>query len=634
MYYAYSDHPEGFGEWFNHKGVPMTWPLVNSDEIKVFEPGDYITHEQPNSVYIVRDFDWTVTARGDIHIISLVQTNNSASEAEEFGFADVPKEKVYIHSYKPAGADEFIIDTDFVGATSIYTSGNNVYVIGLNNGKPYVEVATGGTNTFSRVYEQTDGPTFAHGTIYIEQGKVYYYLMERGDGNALPLHLQVIDLDIPKVEVAFEQSEMTLIEGYSNVTIEATPSVQDDERSVESVSLYINDDLISTLDTAPFAWSQSDAKLQTLSIGTYTLKAVVTDDLGEQSEAILTLNVVDGTPSVEFVESSTTLLVGYSTLNIEVNASTPDSSRSISEISLYLNDELVSVDETAPYSWSEEQTGLSNLGEGSYTLKAIVTDSQGEIAESTASLSIINPMPSVSFVQDGYQVMEGYNSFSLRVDASTPVETRSISQVELYVNDNLIRAESVAPYEWGHNDDLSDELLNFPVGTHIMKAIATDSEGLSVEVTTNLVVQEAIVAPVVTFSDGPQTIEEEYNQLSIAVDASSPMTTRTIAHVTLYVNDAEVSQLSSAPYQWTNTMAVLAALPVGTHDVKAVATDSQDLTSEATMQIVVTAKPPAPAPAPTPTPPSSDTSGGSSGGSLPPLLLLLMSMIILVRRFR
>lgn len=187
VYYAYSDHPEGFGNWKNHRGEPMTWPLINSDEIKVFEPGDYISHTEENSVYIVGSFDWTVTAKGDIHIISKVRSSDTRR-------ADY--QEVYIHSYKPAGAEDFIISTDFTGASQIYTAGDNVYIVGLNNGRPYVEKAKGGTNDFVRVYEATTGPVFDHGTLYIKDGKVYYYLMERKSGNSMPLYLQIINLDL------------------------------------------------------------------------------------------------------------------------------------------------------------------------------------------------------------------------------------------------------------------------------------------------------------------------------------------------------------------------------------------------------------------------------------------------------
>lgn len=188
VYYAYSDHPEGFGDWKNHRGEAMTFPLVNSDEIKVFEPGIFIDHTEPSSVHIVRNFDWTVTERGDIHIISFLRSTDTKRPDYQ---------EVSIHSYKPAGADEFIITTDFFGATSIYTSGDSIYIIGLDNGYPYIEKATGGTNDFERVYDAKRNIRFNHGTVHIQDGKVYYYLMEAPKGKlktTQALHLQIIDL--------------------------------------------------------------------------------------------------------------------------------------------------------------------------------------------------------------------------------------------------------------------------------------------------------------------------------------------------------------------------------------------------------------------------------------------------------
>ncbi|MCC5453382.1 BNR repeat-containing protein [Rheinheimera sp. UJ51] len=187
VYYAYSDHPQGFGDWKDHKGKSITWPLIDSDEIKIFEPGDYISHKEANSVYIVRNFDWTVTENGDIHMISSVcSTDRNRPDYEE----------VHLHSYKPAGAEDFIISSDFAGASQVYTAGDNVYIVGLSGGRPYVERAKGGTNDFFRVYQATEGPVFDHGTLYIKDGKVYYFLMERKTGNAMPLYLQIIDLDL------------------------------------------------------------------------------------------------------------------------------------------------------------------------------------------------------------------------------------------------------------------------------------------------------------------------------------------------------------------------------------------------------------------------------------------------------
>jgi hypothetical protein len=152
------------------------------------EPGDFVETTQENQVHIVGGFDWTVTANEDVHIISQVSDREN----------NVTKN---LHTYKPSGASEFITSEDFSGAEAIYTSGNSVFIIGLTSSKRvFVEKAEGGTNNFTRVYEATSGKTFDHGVVYINDGKVYYYLMENKTGSAQPLYLQIINLDIADVD--------------------------------------------------------------------------------------------------------------------------------------------------------------------------------------------------------------------------------------------------------------------------------------------------------------------------------------------------------------------------------------------------------------------------------------------------
>lgn len=288
VYYAYSNHPEGFGQWKNHKGEPMTWPLVNSDEIKVFEPGDYINgHQDANSVYIVGGFDWTVTAQGDIHMISKVRSSNRNR---------VNYQEVMLHSYKPAGADEFIISSEFSGAEAIYTAGDNIYIIGLNNGRPYVEKAQGGTNDFVRVYEDTGNTRFNHGTIEIEDGKVYYYLMERGSGTALPLHLQIIDLDLSvenQPDVAFPSSSREVDEGYQELSFIVNAVSPVAGRTIDKVDLFVDGNFIRTDSAAPFVWGHQNKpqELLGLSVGNHTFTAIATDSAGNEGQGTMALTV-------------------------------------------------------------------------------------------------------------------------------------------------------------------------------------------------------------------------------------------------------------------------------------------------------------------------------------------------------
>ncbi len=184
FYYAYSDHPDGAEQWRTHDDMPIDIPLIDSDEIKIYEPGNLVPTTAKNQVYIVGGFDWTTTARGDVHFIGKVRDTEN----------DI---RVNVHTYKPADSSAFITSTNFSGADELYTSGDYVYIIGLKNGRPYIEQALGGTNDFTQIYAQSGGRQFRHGNVYIHEGKLYYYLMEKRSGSAQPVYLQIIDLDLP-----------------------------------------------------------------------------------------------------------------------------------------------------------------------------------------------------------------------------------------------------------------------------------------------------------------------------------------------------------------------------------------------------------------------------------------------------
>ena len=239
-------------------------------------------------------------------------------------------EEVYIHSYKPAGADEFIISTDFTGASEIYTSGDNVYIVGLEGGRPYVEKAQGGTNNFVRVYKATDGPVFDHGTLYIKDGKVYYYLMERTSGNAMPLYLQIIDLDLESDAnaplVSFPSPSLTVEQGFEKLSLNISAESPVEGRFIQSVSLYINDELVRTDDSMPYLFGHGSKPHETgamgwldthepnpspLPAGTHIFKAVAVDSEGDSAIATMVLNVNSNAPIVSFPQESLEVDEGF-----------------------------------------------------------------------------------------------------------------------------------------------------------------------------------------------------------------------------------------------------------------------------------------------------------------------------------
>ncbi len=98
-----------------------------------------------------------------------------------------------------------------------------------------------------------------------------------------------------------------------------------------------------------------------------------------------------------------------------------------------------------------------------------------------------NQVPIVSFTQPS-----GSNvSANLGVVVEASDSDGAISQVQLFINNSLVRPEGGAPYEWGtaNSSQADNALLNLVPGSYELRAVATDNEGASKTVTRTVTVQ-------------------------------------------------------------------------------------------------------------------------------------------------
>ncbi|WP_397445768.1 BNR-4 repeat-containing protein [Polaribacter sp. R77954] len=322
FYYAYSDDPSGLTEWKNHKGTGFTRPLAVSETIKIAEPGDLVATTETNKVYMVSGFDWTVTDNDDVHFIGRVKDNSTTSNT-----AGQTKQ---VHTYKPSGTSEFITSTDFSGAEAIYASGDNVYLIGLNSsGRPYIESAPGGTNLFTRVYEQTSGKRFRKGQVYIADGKLYYYLLENNSSDnddTQPTYLQIIDLNIVTGPQPFAINLVTPTDNQTfwedeNIQLYATATA--DEGEITKVEFLINNVVWQEDTTKPYLldWTP-DAN------GTYQIKAVAYKTGGES------VSTTEITIEVKEIDKSDLTIDTYRLRNVATGKFLTDSGESAIPVSM------------------------------------------------------------------------------------------------------------------------------------------------------------------------------------------------------------------------------------------------------------------------------------------------------------
>jgi hypothetical protein len=181
IYYAYSNDPKGVEQWKDANGKDISIPLSKSELIQIAEPGDWAKTKKKDHVSIVHGFDFTVTDKGDEHFISQVT---------DLEFDEV----INLHTFRKAGNTEFTTMQYDLGG-QLYASGDDVFLIGLQDGRVNIAKAKGGTSEFTRVYQHSEGLMFDKGALYVSNGKAYYYLKQAtGEGDTRALYLQVFEL--------------------------------------------------------------------------------------------------------------------------------------------------------------------------------------------------------------------------------------------------------------------------------------------------------------------------------------------------------------------------------------------------------------------------------------------------------
>ncbi|SEM04897.1 Por secretion system C-terminal sorting domain-containing protein [Aquimarina amphilecti] len=367
FYYGYSNDQSGRSQWKDHSGSSVSIPFANADLLKVYEPGNLVSATGKDEVYIVQGFDWTVTDRGDVHIIGKVRdTKNNVTKN--------------VHTYKPAGSSSFITSTNFSGGDQLYTYDNNIYIIGINNNRVYVEKADGGKNNFTRIYAPTNGKKFRHGVPYINDGKLYYYLMEKKSGDKQPLYLQIIDLGIKNEEnkpptVSLTNPAQDNQEFILGETVALGANASDPDGNLDYVNFKINGSFFRQDQDSPFnvTWTPTTA-------GTYVIGAKAFDKDGLSIEVSRTVIVKEETsnqlPTVSLTNPSQNnqeFILGE-TVALGANASDPDGN--LNYVNFKVNGSFFKQDRDRPFNvtWTPTVSGTYTIGAKAFDKEGLSTE--------------------------------------------------------------------------------------------------------------------------------------------------------------------------------------------------------------------------------------------------------------------
>jgi len=256
---------------------------------------------------------------------------------------------------------------------------------------------------------------------------------------------------------------------------------------ISNVILYLNGVALHQENLAPYDWT--DASLQTLAAGTYTLKAVATSISGQVSEKSVSIIVkakVNQVPTVALTAPANNSAY-TSPASIALAATASDVDGSIASVQFYNGTTLIGTSVASPYAYA-----WTNVAAGTYMITAVATDNSGAKTTSgmvTVIVSAPVEQPVLTFINlpASNTITQG-DTLGMHVDAT---HSTGISNVILYLNGVALHQENLAPYDW---TDAS--LQTLAAGTYTLKAVATSISGQVAEKSVMITVKAVVVGPV------------------------------------------------------------------------------------------------------------------------------------------
>ncbi len=269
------------------------------------------------------------------------------------------------------------------------------------------------------------------------------------------------------------------------------------------------------------------------------------------------------------------IVVGTST-TISASANAP--SGSVTKVEFFVNNTKVGTDTTSPYSYN-----WTAAAEGSKSLKAKVTDSEGQTKSHTISVTVtaapevVPPTISINSPTDGDEVEIG-KTVRFGVSASAPSGT--VTKVEFTINGALESTDTSPPYEYMWTP--------VSVGTHVLKARVVDSNNRASQTAISVMAVDTApqqAPPVISLTSPTGGESFEVGQ-TIAVEASASSANSVVSKVEFFINGSVVYTDTQKPYKFDWTPSA-----VGNKTIRARAVDQDGLSkSSATIDVSIVAQ--------------------------------------------
>lgn len=244
-------------------------------------------------------------------------------------------------------------------------------------------------------------------------------------------------------------------------TIGISANAADTGGSITKVEFFSGVTLLGTDTTSPYSFSWTNVP-----IGAYTITAKATDNGGAATtSAPITVSVnANAAPTVGLTAPANNAAFA-APATIALTATAADSDGTVSKVEFFNGTTLLGTDTTSPYGFS-----WTNVPIGAYTLTAKATDDKGATITSVPVTVNVNSnvAPTVALTAPANNaVFSAPATIALAATASDSDGT--ISKVEFFNGATLLGTDTSAPYTFNWT--------SVPVGAYTVTAKATDNKG-------------------------------------------------------------------------------------------------------------------------------------------------------------
>ncbi|WP_158501761.1 Ig-like domain-containing protein [Vitiosangium sp. GDMCC 1.1324] len=257
-----------------------------------------------------------------------------------------------------------------------------------------------------------------------------------------------VDNQAPTVSLTVPEGGTTVGEP---VLLTATAS---DESGVTRVEFFVDDMLLGSAVSAPYAWTW-----EPVGPGTHVLSARAYDAAGNVGlSAPVSVLVEDPAPPMVSVDAPPSGAVRGVVL---LSAAASDNV-GVMEVVLYDGDTQVGVLTAPPYLFSWDTAGVAD---GPHALRVLAHDAGGNRGLAELSLWVDNQLPTVSVTRPG----EGSTVTGTVTLIADALDNFKVARVDYYVDGMLVGSSDTEPYAFTWN---SARVAN---GTHVLSARALDA---------------------------------------------------------------------------------------------------------------------------------------------------------------